>query len=149
MRRVLSSFLVLVLFTAAVAAVEPDEKLDDPGLEARARALSAGFRCLVCQNQSIDDSQAPLAHDLRVLIRQLLKAGDSDADIRTFVVARYGEFVLLKPPFEPRTIVLWLAPFALVAFGIWLVSRRTEKLADGERPMTGEEKERLQKLLKG
>lgn len=149
MRRVLLSFLVLVLFTAAVAAVEPDEKLDDPGLEARARALSAGFRCLVCQNQSIDDSQAPLAHDLRVLIRQLLKAGDSDADIRTFVVARYGEFVLLKPPFEPRTIVLWLAPFALVAFGIWLVSRRTEKLADGERPMTGEEKERLQKLLKG
>jgi cytochrome c-type biogenesis protein CcmH len=92
----------------------PDEVLADPALEARARALSAGFRCLVCQNQSIDDSEAPLARDLRLLVRERLKAGDSDAAVEDFVVARYGEYVLLRPPLSWHTLVLWLLPAGLL-----------------------------------
>jgi len=91
-------------------AVTPQELLSDPALESRARGISAGLRCLVCQNQSIDDSDAPLAHDLRLLVRERLTAGDTDAEVRDFVVARYGEFVLLKPPFSAQTLLLWLMP---------------------------------------
>ncbi|HVQ11026.1 MAG TPA: cytochrome c-type biogenesis protein, partial [Methyloceanibacter sp.] len=111
MRRWLFAFLAAAAFSAATPAlaVQPDEILTDPALEARARAISAGLRCLVCQNQSIDDSDAPLARDLRILVRDRLKAGDSDKQIIDFVVARYGEFVLLKPRFEPHTMLLWLA----------------------------------------
>jgi len=98
-------------------AVQPDEVLSDPVLEARARALSKELRCMVCQNQSIDDSDAPLARDLRILVRERIAAGDGDAQVLDFLVARYGEFVLLKPRFSPRTALLWIWPAAIVVIG--------------------------------
>jgi cytochrome c-type biogenesis protein CcmH len=98
-------------------AVTPDEQLKDPRLEARARALSQELRCLVCQNQSIDDSAAPLAHDLRVILRERIAAGDTDKQAVDYLVARYGDFVLLKPPFQPDTWALWLGPLAILALG--------------------------------
>ena len=106
--------------TLSAQAVEPDEILSDPVLEGRARALSAELRCLVCQNQSIDDSNAPLARDLRLLVRERLKAGDDDVEIMDYIVARYGEFVLLRPRFSAATLVLWLSPLLILAVGIWL-----------------------------
>jgi cytochrome c-type biogenesis protein CcmH len=127
------------------AAVEPDEILSDANLEARARSISAGLRCLVCQNQSIDDSDAPLAKDLRVLIRQRLQAGDSDRAAIDFVVARYGQFVLLKPPFEAKTLLLWLAPFAALAFGAIVMLRR-RKAAETEPELTEAERKALERL---
>ncbi|GLS46417.1 cytochrome c-type biogenesis protein [Methylobacterium brachythecii] len=108
-------------------AVQPDEVLKDPALEARARHISEGLRCLVCQNQSIDDSDAPLAKDLRVIVRERLTAGDGDRQVVDYVVARYGEFVLLKPVFAWHTLLLWLTPLLAVllgGFGIWRLSRR-------------------------
>ncbi len=111
--------LVLVLFAALSApslAVQPDEVMQDPGLEARARTLSAGLRCMVCQNQSIDDSDAPLARDIRILIRQRIAEGESNDAVRAYLVSRYGDFILLKPPFKPETWLLWLsAPLTLCA----------------------------------
>jgi cytochrome c-type biogenesis protein CcmH len=135
------------------AAVDPDEVLADPALEARARAISAGLRCLVCQNQSIDDSNAPLARDLRVLVRERLKSGDSDAAVRAFLVDRYGEFVLLRPPLSPGTVVLWLAPLALlVAAGAvaarQLRSRPPVAAGPAEAPLSAEETRRLDEILK-
>jgi cytochrome c-type biogenesis protein CcmH len=152
MRRVLSAcMLAAVLGAAAPAfAVQPDEILSDPALEARARAISSGLRCLVCQNQSIDDSDAPLARDLRILVRDRLKAGDSDEQIIDFVVARYGEFVLLKPRFEPHTMLLWLATpvVGIVAIAIVILAARRRKLeANQGAPLTDSEKRRLKKLL--
>ena len=119
MSRLRSIVVALALVAAAPAfAVQPDEILADPALEARARALSRELRCMVCQNQSIDDSDAPLARDLRILVRERLTAGDSDAKVMDFLTARYGEFVLLKPRFTLGTAVLWLAPLiALIAGG--------------------------------
>jgi cytochrome c-type biogenesis protein CcmH len=131
-------------------AVQPDEMLDDPALEARARALSAGLRCLVCQNQSIDDSDAPLARDLRILVRDRLKAGDSDKEIIDFVVSRYGEFVLLKPRLSPHTWLLWFAtPIVLLAaLGVIIFSyRRRKSLAGAPKPLTANEKRRLERLV--
>jgi len=116
-RRFALLLLPALLWAGAAGAVLPDEQLADPALEARARAISQGLRCVVCQNQSIDDSDAPLARDLRVVVRERLKAGASDAEVVDYVVDRYGSFVLLKPPFEPATWALWLAPFAVVALG--------------------------------
>jgi cytochrome c-type biogenesis protein CcmH len=136
--------------TAPAFAVQPDEILSDPALEARARAISSGLRCLVCQNQSIDDSDAPLARDLRILVRDRLKAGDSDEQIIDFVVARYGEFVLLKPRFEPHTMLLWLATpvVGIVAIAIVILAARRRKLeANQGAPLTDSEKRRLKKLL--
>jgi cytochrome c-type biogenesis protein CcmH len=127
MFRVLLLFLTLLAPSTACLAVTPQERLADPALEQRARQISAGLRCLVCQNQSIDDSEAPLAKDLRVLVRDRLKAGDSDAGVIDFVVARYGEYVLLKPPFNLSTLLLWLGPaliFLAGAFGLWNLRRR-------------------------
>ncbi|MEF2073847.1 cytochrome c-type biogenesis protein [Consotaella sp. CSK11QG-6] len=98
-------------------AVQPDEMLADPALEARAREISEGLRCLVCQNQSIDDSNADLAKDLRVLVRQRLTAGDSDEEVRDYLVSRYGEFVLLKPRFEGQTLLLWSMPIVILLAG--------------------------------
>ena len=113
-----------ILAGGAVAhAVQPDEILTDAGQESRARALSVGLRCLVCQNQSIDDSDAPLARDLRVLVRERIKAGDSDAAVIDYVVQRYGDFVLLKPPFKPVTLILWGTPLAVLLGGLWLAMR--------------------------
>ena len=100
--------------SAAAFAVAPDEVLSDPALEARARALSAELRCVVCQNQSIDDSNAPLARDLRILLRERLVAGDTDEEVKQFLVERYGTFVLLKPPFDWSTLLLWLTPLIVL-----------------------------------
>jgi cytochrome c-type biogenesis protein CcmH len=152
MRRILSACIVTAALSLAAPAlaVQPDEILPDPALEARARAISAGLRCLVCQNQSIDDSDAPLARDLRILVRDRLKAGDSDEQIIDFVVARYGEFVLLKPRFEPHTMLLWLATpvVGIAAIAIVVLAARRRKLeANQAAPLTDSEKRRLKKLL--
>jgi cytochrome c-type biogenesis protein CcmH len=109
---------VLLLFVQPAWAVLPSEKLSDPGLEARASALSKSIRCVVCQNQSIDDSSAPLAADLRVLLRERIAAGDTDDQVIEYLVQRYGNFVLLKPPFQPDTWFLWLSPFGVLAFAL-------------------------------
>ena len=120
---------LLLLAPLAARAVQPDEIMTDPRLEARARALSAQLRCLVCQNESIDESHADLARDLRVLVRERLQAGDSDDQIRAFLVRRYGDFILLKPPFKLETWLLWGAPFLilLAGGGIIFVARRRQK----------------------
>lgn len=144
-----------VVLTGGAAAVEPGEILKDPGLEARARTLSLELRCLVCQNQSIDDSDAPLARDLRVIVRERLQAGDSDQEVLDFVVARYGEFVLLRPPFKTHTLLLWLAPVFALIIGLWLAFRafqagggRVERSGSGAAKMlTPEEEAKLRKVL--
>ncbi len=154
-RMVRSHFLVSIvaslLASGAVLAVEPDEILPDPALEARARDISTGLRCLVCQNQSIDDSNAPLARDLRLLVRERLKKGDSDAQVVRFIEDRYGEFVLLRPPLSVRTVVLWLAPFLVLLVAIAMaargVMRRRVLPGTGAPPLTGEEEEKLRALL--
>jgi cytochrome c-type biogenesis protein CcmH len=128
-------------------AVQPDEILQDPAMEARARDISTELRCLVCQNQSIDDSNAPLARDLRILVRERLEAGDSDAEVLDFIVARYGEFVLLKPRLATNTLILWSTPVVLLVLGglaIFLASRR--RRAD-PAALTDEEKRRIDVLL--
>jgi cytochrome c-type biogenesis protein CcmH len=131
-------------------AVEPAERLADPALEARARALSQELRCLVCQNQSIDESNADLAHDLRVLLRQRLAAGDTDRQVLDYVVARYGVFVLLDPPFAPATYLLWLTPPALVlGAGTLLVLRARRRRPDPELPALSEEERDRAALLLG
>lgn len=147
--------LALVLLPAPAAAVNPDEMLKDPLLEKRAREISKGLRCLVCQNQSIDDSDADLAKDLRIIVRQRLQAGDSDGEVIDFVVARYGDFVLLKPPFKGATLVLWIGP-ALIALGgiaamIAYLRRNRRSAASGAAkaaPLTADERRRLAKLMK-
>jgi cytochrome c-type biogenesis protein CcmH/NrfF len=121
------AFALLVTFAAPAHAVQPDEVLKDPALEHRAREISSELRCLVCQNQSIDDSDAPLAKDLRVIVRERLQKGDSDPAVLRYVVDRYGEFVLLRPVFALHTLLLWLTPILAVllgAFGIWRLARR-------------------------
>ena len=151
--------LIIVLLTVAAVpcaiAVEPDEVLSDAALEARARALSKELRCMVCQNQSIDDSEAPLARDLRILVRERLQAGDSDRQVIDFLVARYGEFVLLRPRFSWHTAVLWLGPAALLLIGgcavLVLVRRyRTNSAAaaNGQQELTAAEAARLSDILR-
>ena len=148
-RLVFAAVLAIVLGGSSVRAVEPSERLPDPGLEARARALSQELRCLVCQNQSIDESNADLAHDLRVLLRQRLAAGDSDRQILDYVTTRYGMFVLLDPPFAPVTWLLWLAPPVLVLGGGGaLLLRARRRRADQAIPeLTREESARAALLL--
>ena len=149
------TLLLLALWLAVAAApparaVQPDEVLADPALEARARAISEGLRCLVCQNQSIDDSDAPLAKDLRLLVRERLKAGDSDQQIKDFVVARYGEFVLLKPRLSAHTFVLWFATPLVVAAAlvlVFLAYRRRMAAPQGLTPLSASEKRKLKRLL--
>jgi len=146
-------FIILAVALAAPAtalAVTPDEMLKDPVLEARARHLSEELRCMVCQNQSIDDSEAPLAHDLRVLVRQRLTAGDSDQQVLNFLVARYGDFILLKPPFESDTLLLWgVTPCALLAGVIALifVARRRKAVNTTIPALSVEEERRLATLV--
>jgi cytochrome c-type biogenesis protein CcmH len=143
--------LVLILFTSLHAfAVEPSERLANPALEARAEAIGATLRCLVCQNESIEESNASLAHDIRVLLRQRLLSGDTDAQARQAIVSRYGEFVLLDPPVRPATYVLWFAPAGLLTLGfigiaIWMWRRRTSVPA--ARPLDAAEQSRLERLL--
>jgi cytochrome c-type biogenesis protein CcmH len=151
MRRVLLLLTLLVAFAGRAIAVEPNERLADPTLEARARAISKELRCLVCQNESIDDSNAALAHDLRVLLRERLAAGDSDQGVRDFLVSRYGQFVLLRPPVEPATYVLWFLPFAVLALGAAGIAVYLRRRAAGEpapTPLDDSERRRLARLLK-
>jgi cytochrome c-type biogenesis protein CcmH len=146
--------LIALLISAPSWAVQPDEVLSDPALEARARAISKELRCMVCQNESIDDSEAPLAHDLRVLVRERLKAGDSDQQIINFLVSRYGEFVLLRPPLSWHTAALWGTPPALVLLGIIMIvvverRRRPTSAQTAPPSLTAAEEARLAEILRG
>ncbi|MGD1885758.1 MAG: cytochrome c-type biogenesis protein [Cohaesibacteraceae bacterium] len=150
MIRVLASLCLALAFMAPAHAVQPDEVLDDPVLEERARDLSAEIRCLVCQNESIDDSNAQLARDLRLLVRERLVAGDSDREVLDFLVARYGDFVLLRPPVNAATALLWFGPalvLVIAATAILLRTRRRRRVAGAPVALTEEEKARLQALL--
>lgn len=148
-----SVILLLVALATPALAVYPDEMLKDPALEHRARELGKDLRCLVCQNQSIDDSDADLAKDLRIIVRERIKAGDSDDMVRKYVVDRYGDYVLLKPPFKLTTLALWLGPFALFVGAIAVVigfyrRRRTAGEAPPPPPLSAEDQRRLAALLK-
>jgi cytochrome c-type biogenesis protein CcmH len=149
-RLALFAFLLTLLAPSAALAVRPDEMLKNPALEARARHLSSELRCMVCQNESIEESNAPLAHDLRVLVRQKITEGYTDKQIIDFLVARYGEFVLLRPRFEWHTLLLWgLPPAALIAgmVGIFFAMRR-QKPGTGEPPsLTADEEKRIATLV--
>jgi cytochrome c-type biogenesis protein CcmH len=150
MRALAAAILAALLTATSAFAVQPDEVLKDPVLERRARDISAGLRCLVCQNQSIDDSDAPLAKDLRVLVRDRLKAGETDREVEGYVVQRYGEFVLLRPVFGAHTLLLWLTPVLMLVLGglavyVSLWRRRTTRPA----PLDESEKEALERLLRG
>ncbi len=145
----ISAVLLLAAFAAPVAhAVQPDEIMADPAKEARARDLSRELRCMVCQNQSIDDSDAPLARDLRVLVRERLKAGDDDGQVRDYIVQRYGEFVLLKPTFGAHTLLLWLTPaLVLVLGGIGAYAAMRRRPQAGAAALDDEERKVLEALL--
>jgi cytochrome c-type biogenesis protein CcmH len=148
-RRIILALTVLLFAAHFAAAVEPGEMLKDPALEARARAISQEIRCLVCQNQSIDDSNADLAHDLRVIVRERLTAGDSDQQVKDYLTARYGDFVLLDPPVKTKTLILWTGPVALLLLGIFIIvlaARRRRALAAAP-PLSEEERRRLAQLL--
>ncbi|HUE46640.1 MAG TPA: cytochrome c-type biogenesis protein [Aestuariivirgaceae bacterium] len=151
MRRILLVLACLWYAVGAGLAVQPDEVLNDAELEARARAISVDIRCLVCQNQSIDDSDAPLARDLRLLVRERLVAGDSNAEVVDYLVDRYGEFVLLQPRFGLHTLVLWLGPFAILALAA-LAAVRWRRPAgpgnSGEAALSPDEARRLDDLMK-
>ena len=149
MIRVLALLLLLLLVPGLTGAVEPRERLADPAMEVRARALSRTLRCLVCQNESIDESGADLARDIRVLLRERLAAGDSDAAARRFIVARYGDFVLLKPPLELATVVLWFAPVLLLISGGIAVVLYVRRRPEAEMPeMSEAERQRVAQLLR-
>jgi cytochrome c-type biogenesis protein CcmH len=150
--KVLQYLLLAVTLTQAGAAlaVQPDEVLADRALESRARALSRDLRCMVCQNQSIDDSDAPLARDLRILVRERLTKGDSDREVVDFLVARYGEFVLLKPSFSWHTAALWVAPFAVLIagmIGLAFALRRRRAASIALTPLSVDEERRVHELL--
>src|SRR5262249_35037737 len=151
-RTFLGMFVILAAFTVFAHAVTPDEVLHDPGLEMRARAISQNLRCVVCQNQSIDDSNAPLAHDLRVLVRERLVLGDSDEQTLNFIVARYGNFVLLNPPVQLNTVALWVARafFVLIgaiSFGRYLRRRSIDGASPTPAALTAAERQQLDELL--
>jgi cytochrome c-type biogenesis protein CcmH len=150
MMRVLLVLLMIALLHAAPArAVQPDEMLKDPALEARARALSQQLRCMVCQNQSIDDSDAPLAHDLRVLVRERLTNGDSDAQVMDFVVSRYGEFVLLKPRLAWHNALLWAVPPGILIVGgiVLFVMARRRRFSPAQAALDNDEQRKLAAML--
>jgi len=144
-------FLLFFLATPAMA-IQPDEILEDKVLEERARVISKELRCLVCQNQSIDDSDAPLARDLRVLVRERLQAGESDEKVIKFVVDRYGDFVLLRPPVKASTLTLWVSPIAVLIVGVILLLARFRKQAKNMpvkvQPLSSEETKKLEAVLK-
>ncbi len=149
--RALRVLLTALLLAAAAPAhaVQPDEILADPALEARARDISREIRCLVCQNQSIDDSDAELARDLRIIVRERLVAGDSDGEVRQFLVARYGDFVLLKPPVKPATYLLWFGPPVLLAAALLVVGLRLRRRGQPLAPprLSAAERRRLDAIL--
>ena len=140
--------LAFMLLAATAQAVEPSEMLKDPALEARARAISQEIRCVVCQNQTIDDSNADIAHDLRVIVRERLTAGDTDQQVKDYLTARYGDFVLLKPPFLAKTFILWMGPAMVLLIGGAIIAlvlgrRRGPQLA----PLSDDESRRLARLI--
>jgi cytochrome c-type biogenesis protein CcmH len=144
------AFLAFFLLAAPALAVNPQERLADPALEARAREISQELRCLVCQNQSIDDSNADLAHDLRVIVRERLKKGDTNVQVIDWIVARYGDFVLLRPPVEPATWPMWFGPLAVLvlgALGAGIYFRRHRRTSEAQAPLSSEERRRLETLL--
>jgi len=149
MRKLLFMAVLLVAAPFVVQAVEPDEMLADPVLEARAREISKGLRCVVCQNQDIDSSNAGVARDLRLLVRERLTEGDTDAQVTAFIQARYGDYVLLRPPFKPETYALWLAPFALILIGggsvIAVISKSGRRRA--KEALNSEEERAVAELL--
>ena len=151
MKRLRSHLALIALGALALAgpvrAVTPDEQLKDPKLEARAKAVSRELRCVVCQNQSIDDSEAPLAHDLRVILRERIAAGDTDAQAKAYLVARYGSFVLLKPPFEPATWALWLGPLLVLAIGGVGVAAYWREHSKGPAELTAADEAELTSLM--
>jgi len=147
-----AAVLLVALSLSAAHAVQPDEVMADPAKETRARDLSRELRCMVCQNQSIDDSEAPLARDLRLLVRERIAAGDSDSQVIDFLVARYGEFVLLKPRVERQTLLLWaVPPLVLIAgaIALWMQARRRATQAGAQPALTPDEEKRLSKLMAG
>ncbi|MEQ8320218.1 MAG: cytochrome c-type biogenesis protein CcmH [Rhodospirillales bacterium] len=153
MLRILLSALVFIMLASPALAVQPDEILDDPALEARAREVGKDLRCLVCQNQSIDDSDADLARDLRVLVRDRIVAGDSNQEVIDYVVSRYGDFVLLDPPFKLKTYALWFGPGVIILFGIFAVfmffRRKRDDAKEDAKPeaLSDAEKARLARLI--
>jgi cytochrome c-type biogenesis protein CcmH len=150
MRRAIPTLALLAALALPALAVQPGEELADKGQERRAREISAGLRCLVCQNQSIDDSDAPLAKDLRRIVRERISAGDTDLAVRDFVVTRYGEFVLMKPPFGLHTALLWIGPFLVLmagAGGLLMWRRRASATPLDTAPLSAEERERLESLV--
>jgi cytochrome c-type biogenesis protein CcmH len=151
MRRWALLFAALLGLLATAYAYEPGEALADPALEARARELSKELRCLVCQNESIDDSAAPLARDLRLLVRERLMAGDTDAEVLDYIVARYGEFVLLRPPVRPGTWLLWYGPFGAVLLGfgiiVWRVRRKPPAVVNPA--LSADEERQLRDIVNG
>ena len=138
--------IVAALFCIA-AAPDPADRLSNPQQEERARHLFKQTRCVVCQNESIDDSQAELAHDLRHVIRAQVAAGKSDEEIRAFLVSRYGDFILLRPRFSPATVILWVGPFAIVLIGLGVLVSRRRKLEGAEEGLTPEEEARLKSIV--
>ncbi|MBZ9885579.1 cytochrome c-type biogenesis protein CcmH [Mesorhizobium sp. CA10] len=143
------ALLLALFFAGAAQAVKPDEVLQDPALEVRARALSEGLRCMVCQNQSIDESDADLARDLRILVRQRLVAGDTDQQVMDYIVSRYGEFVLLKPRFSLRNALLWGTPvFLLLAGGLFIVLSARSRRTVPDSTLSAEEQAALDKMLR-
>jgi cytochrome c-type biogenesis protein CcmH len=151
LRGLLVALALLFAATPPARAVQPNERLADPVLEARARTISAGLRCLVCQNETIDESDASLAHDIRMLLRERLSAGDSDAQAVQAIVGRYGDFVLLNPPVRPATYVLWFGPVAILLAGllgttIWL--RRRTAAPEATAPLNADEQSRLETMLR-
>ena len=154
MKALIFGLTIILLSSFSTMAVNPDEVLDDPLLEKRARALSVNIRCLVCQNQSIDDSNADLARDLRILVRERLIAGDSDTEVLDYLISRYGDFVMLKPPFKGSTFILWLGPlfvFVLAVLGLVIYFRRRQtelaNTSDSSSRLSSEEREQLNRLL--
>ncbi len=152
--RVLAIVLISITMMSPAHAVNPDEILEDPALEARARVVGKELRCLVCQNQSIDDSDADLARDLRVLVRERITQGDSNEEVIDYVVSRYGDFVLLNPPFKLKTYALWFGPWVILMFGIgviWLFYRRRHaSVSEGNvtvNSLNEKEATRLKKLM--
>jgi cytochrome c-type biogenesis protein CcmH len=149
-RRAFLALLLLIAAALPARAIQPGEELADPALEARARALSREIRCLVCQNQSIDESEADLARDLRMILRERIKAGDSDAEVKAFMVARYGDYVLLDPPFKAGTLLLWLGPALMLLLGLGAAARylrRPQRRAAEAPPLSADERRRLDELL--
>lgn len=146
----LALIFLVVCFTSAALAVEPDEKLQDAALEARARALTAELRCVVCQNESVDASNAPLAKDIRVLVRERIQAGDSDEEVRDYIVARYGEYVLLRPPLSAHTALLWFGPVVLLVGGLALAFfyvRRLNRAPRAAAPLSAAEEDAVKRII--